>query len=202
MAIAHIGNNIYILLAADTKPTNVPTGSISITSDTRRIYLWDGDSWEEVPYATGAGADEKTLVKEAGSVIGAGLGRQLNFVTATDFDITEDTGNDEYDIKIADNAIGDAHIAAHTSTKITIADKTKLPTTIAFEDESNTFSSGNVFEAENVFEVQQKHNRIAATPPDPDVDTGLTYLLQLNGDNDVFARKSKIGGQFVETRDF
>jgi hypothetical protein len=201
MAIAHIGNNIYLLLSTDTKPTNVPTGSISITTNTRRIYLWDGDSWEEVAYTTPGGADERTIVKEGGTAVGTAVGRPLNFAVTSDFTIAEDAGNDEYDIQIADNAITDALISAHTTTKIT-SPKSLLPAAIAYEDESNTFTAGNVFTQENVFQVQQKHNRIATTPADPDVDTGLTYLLTLDANNDVFARKSKIGGQFVQTRDF
>ena len=204
MTINHIGNNLYLAVDADdidTNLTDIPTGAIAFIIDTRRIFIWDGNSWEEIAYTTPSGADERTIVKENGTAVGTAVGRPLNFAVSSDFTIAEDVGNDEYDIQIAGDAITDAHIATHTTTKIT-SPKSLLPAAIAYEDESNTFSAGQVFQVENVFQVQQKHNRIASTPVDPDVDTGIKYLLQLDGNNDVFACKSKIGGQFVEVRDF
>jgi hypothetical protein len=196
MTVSHIGDNIYLLDDADTKPTNVPIGAIAITRDTRRFYIRDADSWDELAYASTGASDVKTLVKETGSVIGAGLGRAVNFSVATDFTITEDAGNDEYDIRIADDAITDALIDAHTTTKITIADKNLLPATTVHTDQANTFTLSNTFE------IQQKHGRIATPPADPDPDTGVSYLYEFDSDNDVFASKSKIGGVMVEVRDF
>jgi hypothetical protein len=209
MVVSHIGNNIYVLESGDTKPSNVSTGAIYITRDTRKIFVWDGDSWEEIAYGTGGGTDEKVVVKENGSAIGAGLGRNINFTVSTDFDITEDTGDDEYEIKIADNSITNNHINAHTSTKITITDRGKLPSEIGYEDESNTwqlgqlFQSSATFEAENLYSLQQKHTKQTSTPSDPtDLEDGITYLKEIDSNNNIFASKSKVGGGFMELRDF
>ena len=70
------------------------------------------------------GADTKVTVKEAGVTLGTSA---LNFTEATDFDIAFSGIDGETTLSIADNAIGDNHIAAHTSTKITISDPAQLP---------------------------------------------------------------------------
>jgi hypothetical protein len=74
---------------------------------------------------TGA-SDEKVTVKEGGIQIGT-ASRTLNFVIDSDFDIVEDETNNEIEIKIAANAIGDSHIATHTSTKITLGSVAQIP---------------------------------------------------------------------------
>ncbi len=48
-------------------------------------------------------------------------------------------------LTIANNAVTDAKIAAHTTTKITIANKALLPASIAYEDENNVFSVAQSF---------------------------------------------------------
>ena len=65
------------------------------------------------------------MIREAGTIVGSSS-RKLNFTVPTDFEFTEDVANDEIEAKIADNAIRDNHVNAHTSTKITITDKTQL----------------------------------------------------------------------------
>jgi hypothetical protein len=70
------------------------------------------------------GADTKVTVKEAGVSLGTSA---LNFTEATDFDIAFSGIDGETTISIADDAIGDNHIAAHTSTKISIANTSQLP---------------------------------------------------------------------------
>ena len=46
---------------------------------------------------------------------------------------------------ITSNAVADAEIAAHTTTKITIANRALLPSPIAYEDEANTFTLDQTF---------------------------------------------------------
>lgn len=196
MAIDHLGNNIYLLNDADTKPTNVPVGAIAITRDTRRFYVRDADSWDELAYASTGASDLKTIVKSGGAAVGAGLGRGINVTQPTIIGVAEDIGNDEYDITILDNAITDSLVAAHTSTKITITDKTHLPATAVYTDQPNTFAF------ENIHQTEQRHNRIAATPINPPANTGLRYLIQVDANNDSFADLVKIGGSFVEVKDF
>ncbi len=63
-----------------------------------------------VEYEIGApGAFGGTVVKEIGTQVGTNP-RSLNFSIGTDFDITEDVPNNEFDIKIANDAITTAHI--------------------------------------------------------------------------------------------
>jgi hypothetical protein len=199
MTIDHVGNNIYLVNDADDIDTNlvdVPVGAIAITRDTRRFYIRDADSWDELAYASTGSSDVKTVVNSAGAVVGAGLGREINLPQDTVLGVTEDIGNDAYDIEILDDGITDSLIDAHTSTKITITDKTHLPATAVYTDQANTFAF------ENIHATEQRHNRIVTTPANPPADTGLTYLLTLDANNDVFASKSKIGGSFTEVRDF
>ena len=86
--------------------------------------------------ATGAGpaTDERAVIREAGTIVGS-QSRKLNFTVPTDFDFTEDVANDEIEVKIADNAITDNLVAAHTSTKISITDKTHLNLNLTYKDE-------------------------------------------------------------------
>lgn len=64
------------------------------------------------------------------------------------FVITDDSVNDETTYDIAANSIVDAHIGAHTSTKITITAKGQLNSTIVYNDQANTF--GNFLQIFNV----------------------------------------------------
>jgi hypothetical protein len=121
MALTYFKGGIVKGISSDTKPTDVPEGTIFVELNTFRVYLWVSSVWEELVYATPAGsADEKALVLEASTPIGAGLGRKINFNVATDFDIIEDTGADTYDISIADDAIDTTHIldSAVTNAKL------------------------------------------------------------------------------------
>ena len=78
--------------------------------------------------------DERVMIRESGTIVGS-ASRKLNFTVPTDFDFTEDVANDEIEAKIADNAIRDNHVNAHTSTKITITDKTHLNPNATYKDE-------------------------------------------------------------------
>ena len=59
--------------------------------------------------------------------------------------------------EIAANAVGDSEIASHTSTKVTITSKGQLNSSIAYEDETNTFTLGQVIDGtvdENQLRIQ------------------------------------------------
>lgn len=45
MTIVHLGNNNYIGLVSDTKPTNVPTGAFFYETDSGILYFYNGSSW-------------------------------------------------------------------------------------------------------------------------------------------------------------
>jgi len=79
---------------------------------------------------------------------------------------------------IADNAITDAKIASHTSTKITITAKPQLNTAIVFNDASNIFGD---------FDQTFKDNRIIIESPD-----GLTPVTIVNSQQSL-ARTITIG---------
>ncbi len=55
MTIAYKAGNLLTGVAADTKPTTVPTGSRFLETDTRREYYFDGATW------TGVTVDESAL---------------------------------------------------------------------------------------------------------------------------------------------
>ena len=76
------------------------------------------------------------MIREAGTIVGS-QSRKLNLTVPTDFDLTEDAANDEIEMKIADNAVRDNHINAHTSTKITILDKSHLNPNTGYKDETD-----------------------------------------------------------------
>jgi len=66
---------------------------------------------------TSAGGDTKVAVFEAGTQVGT-VGRRLDFTVASDFAITEDATNDQFDISIADNAITDAKLRDSAATSV------------------------------------------------------------------------------------
>lgn len=57
--------------------------------------------------APGASADTKVILFEAGSQVGS-VGRRVNLALAADFDVTENTGSDRFDIQLrrAENIVG------------------------------------------------------------------------------------------------
>lgn len=105
-----------------TVPTTVPINTVYIATDTGRVYIYAGSStWNEIGYALAGGTpDQEVIVLENEAAIGAGIGRKLNFSITTDFDVTENTTADAYDVKIADNAVKTNHIenGAVTATKL------------------------------------------------------------------------------------
>ena len=97
----------------------------------------------DLEWGTIAGTtDEKSIVREAGVQVGSAA-RKLNFAVATDFDITEDVGNDEIDIDIADNAITNTHLAGSiaNSKLLQITDKAKLHSSILYSDVDNSLGA-------------------------------------------------------------
>jgi len=51
----HLGNNIYEGNTADTKPTNVPAGSIAIDKQTPTMYVYSGSVWVQITSSTSGG---------------------------------------------------------------------------------------------------------------------------------------------------
>jgi hypothetical protein len=89
----------------------------------------------------GTGVDEEVILREAGAIVGSGSGHKINFLIGSQFDISEDLADDEYEIKIADNAIIDALIGPHTTSKITTLSKSLLNTNIVYGDQNNNLGS-------------------------------------------------------------
>lgn len=93
----------------------------------------------------GAFEDSKVLIKEIGASIGS-VSRNINFSVGTDFDITENVGTGNYDIKIADNAIATNHIANAQVTLEKLAtdsvDATKIAPAAVGADEIATGAVG------------------------------------------------------------
>ena len=111
--------HVFTLIAADNK---------------YKIKKTDGSVIDLEAIGAGAATDERVMIREAGTIVGS-ASRKLNFTVPTDFEFTEDVANDEIEAKIADNAIRDNHVNAHTSTKITITDKTHLNPNATYKDE-------------------------------------------------------------------
>jgi hypothetical protein len=106
------------------------------TADNKyKIKKSDGGIIDLEAIGAGAATDERVMIRESGTIVGT-QSRKLNFTVPTDFDFTEDAVNDEIEMKIADNAVRDNHVNAHTSTKITITGKSQLNANIAYKDEN------------------------------------------------------------------
>ena len=129
----------YNEVKAIAAPGNPASGFARLYLDTAdnkyKIKKSDGTEIDLEAIGAGAATDERVMIRESGTIVGT-QSRKLNFTVPTDFDFTEDSVNDEIEIKIADNAIRDNHINAHTSTKITIAGKAQLNTNIGYKDEN------------------------------------------------------------------
>ena len=130
----------YNEVKAIAAPTNPASGFARLYLDTAdnkyKIKKSDGSEIDLEAIGAGVASDDRVMIREAGTIVGT-QSRKLNFVTATDFDLTEDSANDEIELKIADNAVRDNHINAHTSTKITITDKSHLNANIGYKDEND-----------------------------------------------------------------
>ena len=128
----------YNEVKAITPPSNPATGYARLYLDSAdnkyKIKKTDGSVIDLEAIGAGAATDERVMIREAGTIVGSSS-RKLNFTIPTDFDFTEDVANDEIEAKIADNAIRDNHVNAHTSTKITIIDKTHLNPNATYKDE-------------------------------------------------------------------
>ena len=128
----------YNEVKAITPPSNPTTGYARLYLDSAdnkyKIKKTDGSVIDLEAVGAGAATDERVTIREAGTIVGSSS-RKLNFTVPTDFEFTEDVPNDEIEAKIADNAIRDNHVNAHTSTKITITDKTHLNPNATYKDE-------------------------------------------------------------------
>ena len=128
----------YTEVKAIAAPGNPAAGFARLYLDTGdnkyKIKKTDGTVIDLEAVGAGAATDERVTIREAGTIVGS-QSRKLNFTVPTDFEFTEDVANDEIEAKIADNAIRDNHVNAHTSTKITITDKTHLNPNATYKDE-------------------------------------------------------------------
>ena len=130
----------YNEVKAITPPGNPATGYARLYLDSAdnkyKIKKTDGSVIDLEAIGAGAATDERVMIRESGTIVGSSS-RKLNFTVPTDFEFTEDVANDEIEAKIADNAIRDNHVNAHTSTKITILDKTHLNPNATYKDEND-----------------------------------------------------------------
>ena len=137
----------YSEVKAITPPSNPATGYARLYLDSAdnkyKIKKTDGSVIDLEAVGAGAATDERVTIREAGTIVGSSS-RKLNFTVPTDFEFTEDVPNDEIEAKIADNAIRDNHINAHTSTKITITDKTHLNPNTTYKDENEWLTDAMV----------------------------------------------------------
>ena len=128
----------YNEVKAITPPANPATGYVRLYLDSAdnkyKIKKTDGTVVDLEALGAGAATDERVMIREAGTIVGSSS-RKLNFTVPTDFEFTEDVANDEIEARIADNAIRDNHVNAHTSTKISIVDKTHLNPNATYKDE-------------------------------------------------------------------
>ena len=138
----------YNEVKAIAAPANPASGFARLYLDTGdnkyKIKKSDGSIIDLDVVGAGAATDERVTIREAGIIVGS-ASRKLNFTVPTDFEFTEDVANDEVEAKIADNAIRDNHINAHTSTKITITDKTHLNPNLTYKDEIEWLTDSMVF---------------------------------------------------------
>ena len=130
----------YSEVKAITPPANPATGYARLYLDSAdnkyKIKKTDGSVIDLEAVGAGAATDERVVIREAGTIVGS-QSRKLNFTVPTDFEFTEDVPNDEIEMRIADNAITNSLIAAHTSSKITITDKTHLNLNATYKDEND-----------------------------------------------------------------
>jgi hypothetical protein len=113
-------------------------------------------------------------------------------ITPTEFDFTNKTLKNAV-IASTVTGIVDTNIAAHTSTKITISDRTLLNTAIAYEDETNVFTSGQRFTS--FLDVAR-----IATPANPVANDGRVYIKQIDANNDGAFALLKKDGVFGEVQ--
>jgi hypothetical protein len=115
---------------------NQATGEASVLTSAGVVV-----SLEALGTGGGGGPDEEVIVREEGAIVGSGAGHKFNFTRGTDLDISEDLVDDEYEIKIADNAITDALVAPHTTSKISTLSKSLLNTSILYGDQNNSLGT-------------------------------------------------------------
>jgi hypothetical protein len=82
------------------------------------------------------------------------------------------------------SGIADANIASHTSTKITITDKTHLPTSAVYNDQANTFGAfDQTFRSSN-FKINNPANTFAYLFAGSAITAGRTITIPLLTGND------------------
>ena len=137
----------HVQVKAITEPASPATGFAFLYFDSAdnkyKIKKSDGSVIDLEAIGAGAATDERVMIREAGAIVGT-QSRKLNLTVITDFDVSEDAANDAINLKIADNAIRDNHVNAHTSTKISIVDKTHLNPNATYKDENDWLTDGMV----------------------------------------------------------
>jgi hypothetical protein len=87
--------------------------------------------------------------------------------------------------------ITDALMAAHTTTKITIANRALIPSALAYEDESNVFTVSQKFD-------DYLDHKVITAPGSPASSYVRSYAKQIDSNNDGWAYKAKVNGAVVE----
>jgi hypothetical protein len=133
--VAHGGTGLNTITAQALLKGN-GTGNINLITAGTDGHILTMVSGAPAWAAAGASADVKTAVFEAGTQVGS-VGRRINFSEAADFDITENSGSDRFDISLrrSEYLVG----AWNATTGLT---KTNLGTTYA-DILSSSGSEGN-----------------------------------------------------------
>ena len=109
----------------------------------QQLYLCNstGDGWNLVGDGGGGGSDLEVEVYEAGTQVGS-IARRLDFANADDFVISQDTGNDQFDISLNRNvANGVAGLTA--SNKLPSAQGQEVWALVDLTDVAATTGSGS-----------------------------------------------------------
>lgn len=113
MAVVYIGGGIYRGLSGDTKPTTAINGAIFLETNTRKIFFFNGSTWEEQD-ATPPASGEANTVSNIGTG-GIGVFKQK---TGVDFELkniiagasstimlTDDTTDNEIEIDVDESNV-------------------------------------------------------------------------------------------------
>ena len=136
-------NEVKAIAAPGSPASGFARLYLDSTDNKYKIKKSDGTEIDLEAIGAGAATDDRVMIREADTIVGS-QSRKLNFTVPTDFDLSEDVANDEIELKIADGAITDSLVAAHTSTKISITEKTHLNTNLTYKDENEWLSDAMV----------------------------------------------------------
>lgn len=164
--------------------------SVDLTTDTPDnndvlTFTTTGNKWVPAPPPGAGGGEANTVTNIGGGIELAkskvGIDIPLRtLIEGSGIDLTQNTN----DVTVAVAGIEDSNISTHTSTKISITAKGQLPSTIAYEDELNIFSSQQIFAA-NQFDpilIRRQVNTVGTT-------AGIHFQLTDSlGNNQYYAR--------------